>query len=98
MGEYSPREEQVLRLMLDGMSNKQIGHALGISHRTVEVHRSSIMLKSGARNLFHLARVQALAEPYERETVTALQRRVILLHAELARIRDDIDRILSATN
>jgi DNA-binding CsgD family transcriptional regulator len=41
----SPRERQVLRLLADGKSNKEIGSALDISTRTVESYRARMMLK-----------------------------------------------------
>jgi DNA-binding CsgD family transcriptional regulator len=41
----SPRERQILRLLADGKSNKEIGSALDISTRTVECYRARIMLK-----------------------------------------------------
>lgn len=47
----SAREREVLAGLVRGMTNKQVGLALGISHRTVEVHRAKLMRKVGARNL-----------------------------------------------
>ena len=44
------RQEQVLDLLVKGMSNKQIGRALGISARTVETHLSRLRLKTGTPN------------------------------------------------
>jgi DNA-binding NarL/FixJ family response regulator len=41
----SPRERQILRLLADGKSNKEIGSILDISTRTVECYRARIMLK-----------------------------------------------------
>jgi DNA-binding CsgD family transcriptional regulator len=41
----SPRERQVLHLLADGKSNKEIGSALDLSTRTVETYRARIMLK-----------------------------------------------------
>jgi DNA-binding NarL/FixJ family response regulator len=43
----SPREEQVLRLVAEGMSNKQIGSALGIAERTVKVHLGNVFRRIG---------------------------------------------------
>jgi two-component system, LuxR family, response regulator FixJ len=53
----TPREYQVLKLIADGTSNKQIGRELGISPRTVEVHRAHVMEKLGARNAVDLVRI-----------------------------------------
>ncbi len=39
----SPREREVMAGVLSGLTNKQIGTLLGISHRTVEIHRARLM-------------------------------------------------------
>jgi len=49
------REQEVLELALAGYSNKEIATRLGISFRTVEHHRSRILLRTGTDNLFKLA-------------------------------------------
>jgi two-component system, LuxR family, response regulator FixJ len=46
----SAREHEILRLIVDGNTNKAIAQVLGISPRTVEAHRSKIMAKVGAHN------------------------------------------------
>lgn len=46
----SPREQQVLELMADGSSNREISNKLGISIRTVELHVSKLITKIGARS------------------------------------------------
>jgi FixJ family two-component response regulator len=56
----TPREREVLELVLDGFTNKETGRILGMSPRTVEVHRSRIMEKTGAKNTADLVR-KALA-------------------------------------
>lgn len=53
----SGREREVLALVLDGVDNRSIGEKLGISPRTVEVHKSRVMGKLGARNLAELVRI-----------------------------------------
>jgi DNA-binding CsgD family transcriptional regulator len=50
----SPRERTVLQLILEGRAGKEIAYALGISERTVQSHRSRIMLKMGVRNVVEL--------------------------------------------
>lgn len=51
----TPRERDVLDLILLGNSNKETARLLGISDRTVEVHRARCMKKVGARNSTDLA-------------------------------------------
>jgi len=53
----TPRERQVLAEIAGGASNKEAGRRLGISPRTVEVHRARIMDKIGARNAADLVRI-----------------------------------------
>jgi PAS domain S-box-containing protein len=43
--ELTPREREVAALLMDGLTSKQIGKALAISHRTVEIHRARLMRK-----------------------------------------------------
>jgi protein AroM len=52
----TPRERQVLSRVLDGEANKMIGRHLGISHRTVEIHRARAMTKLGAASPTELIR------------------------------------------
>jgi DNA-binding CsgD family transcriptional regulator len=52
----TPREQEVLALVIDGSSNKEGGHRLGISTRTFEAHRAHLMGKLGARNAADLIR------------------------------------------
>lgn len=53
----SGRERDVLELVVDGLLNKQIAGELGISEKTVKVHRSRVMQKTGARTAAQLARL-----------------------------------------
>ncbi len=48
------REKEVMKLVVRGLSNKEIAAQLGISFRTVEIHRGHVMRKSGAANLLEL--------------------------------------------
>lgn len=55
LGALTEREQQVLSLAVAGHSNKEIAQQLGISFRTVEVHRAHILQKTGAASLVELA-------------------------------------------
>ncbi len=48
------RERQIAMLIVEGLTNKQIGQRLGISHRTIEAHRSRMMEKVGAKTTAEL--------------------------------------------
>jgi RNA polymerase sigma factor (sigma-70 family) len=54
----TPREQEVMRLIGDGQSNKKIAEALGISPRTVEIHRAHVMDKMDAGSVAELVRKQ----------------------------------------
>src|SRR5574343_222443 len=51
------REKQTLQLALKGWQNKEIARHLGISHRTVEIHRSHILQKTGTANMLELSAI-----------------------------------------
>ena len=51
------REREVLAEITGGASNKEAGRRLGISPRTIEVHRAHIMDKIGARNASDLVNI-----------------------------------------
>ena len=53
----TPRERDVLVGVARGQTNKEIAAALGISHRTVEAHRESLMRKLGVRTIAGLTRL-----------------------------------------
>ena len=55
--QLTPREREVLQLIAQGQSNKEAGRELGISPRTIEVHRARVMEKLGARNTADLMRI-----------------------------------------
>jgi len=57
LGALSEREREVLEGLAQGFPNKTIAYDLGISPRTVEVHRAHIMTKLGARSLSEALRI-----------------------------------------
>ncbi|MFQ5509661.1 MAG: response regulator transcription factor [Leptospirillia bacterium] len=57
----SNREREVLELVLEGSSSREIGEKLGISRRTVEAHRAHMMEKTGAGSLVELMRIAMAA-------------------------------------
>jgi FixJ family two-component response regulator len=59
----SSREREVMALVVGGLDNRQVGERLGISPRTVEVHKSRLMAKLGARNLAELIRLASPRRP-----------------------------------
>jgi FixJ family two-component response regulator len=57
--QLSPREREVLGLILSGLTNKEMGRALQVSPRTVEAHRANLFAKLGAESLAQLIRQYA---------------------------------------
>ena len=53
----TPREHEVMDMMIEGNANKVIAIDLGISQRTVEIHRSRVMEKMNTHSLAHLVRM-----------------------------------------
>jgi FixJ family two-component response regulator len=62
MAALTRRELQVLRLVTLGKPNKVIAGDLGVSQRTVEIHRAHLMEKMGATSLAHLVRMTMIAD------------------------------------
>ena len=58
----TPREQDVMRLLAKGLPNKGIAESLGISPRTVEIHRAHVMEKMAADSLPVLVRMIAMLE------------------------------------
>ncbi len=61
----TPRETDVMRLIVQGRLNKQIGDELGISPRTVEIHRAHVMEKMAAGSVAELVRMATLLDSRE---------------------------------
>ena len=53
----TPREREVLALVTSGKANKVMAADLGLSQRTIEIHRARVMEKMGASSLAHLVRM-----------------------------------------
>jgi two-component system, LuxR family, response regulator FixJ len=57
LGSLTPRESEVLNLLADGKQNKVMAAELGLSQRTVEIHRANVMDKMQARSVAQLVRM-----------------------------------------
>lgn len=58
----TPRERQVMAAVVEGRLNKQIAGELGLSHKTIEVHRAHVMEKMIASSLAELVRMAVMIE------------------------------------
>lgn len=65
----TPRERDVMRLMVQGLPNKGIADALCISPRTVEIHRAHVMEKMSAESLPALVRMVARLGAEDQDTI-----------------------------
>jgi FixJ family two-component response regulator len=59
----TPRERQVMEAVVNGKLNKQIAVDLGLSPKTIEVHRAHVMEKMGTKSLAEVVRMSVLLEP-----------------------------------
>ncbi len=64
LASLTPREREVLEALLEGKPNKLIARDLDVSVRTVEIHRSNLMQKMGAKSASHLARLALACTKY----------------------------------
>ena len=53
----TPREHEIMALVVDGLMNKQIAGRIGVSEVTVKFHRSNVMRKMGAKSVAELVRM-----------------------------------------
>ncbi|MFB1036099.1 MAG: response regulator transcription factor [Sinobacterium sp.] len=58
----TPREKEVMEMMVNGKANKVIAIDLGISQRTVEIHRARVMEKMATNSLAHLVKMVVAVE------------------------------------
>ena len=61
----TPREQQVMLLVVTGKVNKEIAAELNLSHRTVEIHRSRVMEKTGTQSLTKLIELAVASGLYQ---------------------------------
>ncbi len=62
LSSLTPREREVLPLVVSGLLNKQAAAELGISEITIQIHRGKIMKKMGAGSLAELVRMAGMLE------------------------------------
>jgi FixJ family two-component response regulator len=67
LARLTPREQEVMHLVVQGRLNKQIAADLGLSHKTIEVHRAHVMEKMEAETLADLVRMAVAVENASRE-------------------------------
>ena len=58
----TPRETEVMAMVVAGNANKVIAQELGVSQRTVEIHRARVMEKMGARSIAHLVQLAGVLD------------------------------------
>lgn len=64
LARLTEREREVMKLAVEGLTSKEMAQRLGISYRTVEIHRGHVMNKTGASNLLELARIASTFESH----------------------------------
>ena len=64
LASLSPREDEVLRMVVAGDANKTVARKLGISPKTVEVHRANLMRKTQAKSLAELVQMVLASETH----------------------------------
>jgi FixJ family two-component response regulator len=58
----TPREREVMALVITGLLNKEIAYALGTGEKTIKAHRARVMQKMQATSVAELVRMAALVE------------------------------------
>lgn len=62
LARLTPREHEVMDLLAAGMANKEIAFQLGLSRKTVDIHRAHVMMKLGIDSLTELVRMQVILD------------------------------------
>lgn len=70
LASLSPREREVAKLVALGQANKVVAASLGISEKTVHIHRQHVMDKAGVSSAAELARLMLRADPAAFDQVT----------------------------
>lgn len=87
MSELSEREQQIVRLLTIGLTNREIAQRLAISHDTVGSHLSRIYARTGAASRFDLAVMAIIAGLVQFEQVA----RITTARAEVNRLANSIE-------
>ncbi len=101
---FTTREQEICRYLREGLSNKEIAAALGISERGVKFHVSNLLQKTGADDRHRLARLllennAGILLPSGDEGEPELRAKVINLKLQkekLARRQRMVDRVIAA--
>ena len=80
--ELTARQRQIMEMVLAGHPSKNIAADLGLSQRTVENHRASIMTRTGAKSLPALARLALVSPP--RQVQSNLQLKLKMVNQRLS--------------
>ena len=68
---FTPREREIITLVSEGKTSKEIGELLGISYKTVDCHRHAIYIKLGITNLEELRKARVAKLVQELSTLPA---------------------------
>lgn len=74
LAQLTPREREVLDGVVAGLTNKQIARELGISYKTVELHRSHMMEKMQARSIAEVTRLRLCVDGMPARVAPAIPR------------------------
>lgn len=91
----TPREHNVLEGILAGETNRTMGKRLGISHRTVEAHRSRMMGKLGVKNVIELSSLIFSADPtaHSRSTLKLLDFALGEINNRVQSVTVELDKV-----